>query len=46
MKTETFNIINLDCAHCASVIEDNINKLDTIEDINLNFINKTLKINF
>lgn len=46
MKTETFNIKNLNCAHCASLIEDGINKLDFVENANLNFINKTIKINF
>ncbi len=46
MKTETFNIIGLDCANCSALIEEEINKLDTIENFNLNFINKTLKINF
>ncbi len=46
MKTEVFNIKNLDCAHCASLIEEEVNKLDFIDNASLNFINKTIKVNF
>ncbi|WP_250278751.1 heavy metal translocating P-type ATPase [[Clostridium] colinum] len=46
MKTEKFNIIGLDCAHCAGLIEEQINKLDIVDNANLDFINKTIKINF
>ncbi len=46
MDIQNFNIANLNCAHCASLIEDEVNKLDIVENANLNFINKTLKIKF
>ncbi|WP_317368017.1 heavy metal translocating P-type ATPase [uncultured Tyzzerella sp.] len=46
MTSQIFNILNLDCAHCASLIEEELNKTNTVEEANLNFINKTLKINF
>lgn len=46
MKSQSFNIVGLNCAHCASLIEEELNKCDTIESFNLNFINKTLKIDF
>lgn len=35
----------LDCAHCASIIEEKVNKLDEVEFANLNFINKQIKVN-
>ena len=34
----------LDCAHCASKIEAQINKLENINEASLNFINKSLTI--
>nr|WP_317356585.1 heavy metal translocating P-type ATPase [uncultured Tyzzerella sp.] len=46
MKTESFNIVNLNCAHCATLIEENLKKLDTLENVNLNFINKTITLCF
>ena len=42
----TLNLIGLDCAHCASLIEEKINKLEIVENANLNFINKNIKIYF
>lgn len=42
----TLNLIGLDCAHCASLIEEQINKLKIVENANLNFINKNIKIYF
>lgn len=44
--TKTFILKNLDCAHCASIIEEEINKLDYVQSASLNFINKTIKITF
>lgn len=41
---KTYTIIGLDCAHCGSKIEEEINKLDGIESAVLNFPMKTLKI--
>lgn len=38
------NIIGLDCAHCASVIEEKVSKMDNILECNLNFITKELKV--
>lgn len=35
----------LNCAHCAEVINEKVNKLDEIESANLNFINKVLTLN-
>lgn len=35
----------LNCAHCAEEINNKVNKLESIESANLNFINKTLIIN-
>ena len=37
-------LVNLDCSHCASIIEEEINKLDNINQANLNFINKSLNL--
>lgn len=44
--TKTFILKNLNCAHCASIIEEEINKLDYVQSASLNFINKTIKITF
>lgn len=41
-----FNIIGLDCAHCASVIEEKVSKMENIKECSLNFITKELKIKF
>ena len=35
----------LNCAHCAEVICEKVNKLSDIENANLNFINKVLTVN-
>ncbi|MDE6182398.1 MAG: heavy metal translocating P-type ATPase, partial [Eubacteriales bacterium] len=40
----TLNITGLDCAHCASVIEEKVSKMENIEECNLNFITKELKV--
>jgi len=34
----------LDCANCAAKIEDKIKKLESVEEVSLNFITKTLSI--
>lgn len=34
----------LNCAHCAEVINEKVNKLEEVESANLNFINKILSI--
>ena len=31
----------VDCAHCASVIENNINKLNNVNNCRIDFLNKT-----
>lgn len=35
----------LNCAHCAEVINEKVNKLQEIDEANLNFINKVLTVN-
>ena len=35
----------LNCAHCAEVIREKVDKLEEVESANLNFINKVLTIN-
>lgn len=42
----TLKLIGLDCAHCASLIEEKVNKLDIVENASLNFLNKSLQITF
>ena len=39
-----YNINNLDCAHCAKRIEDNLNKRDDLKNVSVNFA--TSKISF
>lgn len=39
-----YKLNKLDCAHCATKIEDEVGKLDGIIEHNLNFVKKTLKI--
>ncbi len=41
--TKTYEIENLDCAHCAGRIEDEVNKLDGVE-CKLSFAMSTMKI--
>lgn len=45
MKIE-FLLNGLNCAHCASVIEEKIDSLDTVDKANLNFINKKFVVDF
>lgn len=35
----------LNCAHCAEVINEKVNKLQEVDEANLNFINKVLTVN-
>ncbi|WGX76088.1 heavy metal-associated domain-containing protein [Paraclostridium bifermentans] len=35
----------LNCAHCAEVINEKLNKLQEVDSTNLNFINKVLTVN-
>ncbi len=41
---KVYRLDKLDCAHCATKIEDEIGKLEGIIEYNLNFVKKTLKI--
>ena len=42
----SLNLLNLNCAHCAALIEEEIKKQDNIKSSYLNFVDKTLKISF
>lgn len=42
----TLYLKNLNCAHCASVIETEINQLDDVSFASLNFVNKSISIEF
>ncbi len=45
MKREIeFKLDGLSCPHCAEKIEENVKKLDKVEEAYLNFINKEIKI--
>ena len=44
MQKYLYSLENLDCAHCAGLIEDNINALDCVESASVNFINKSLTL--
>ena len=39
-----YKLKNLDCATCASKIEDNLTKLDGVKFVNVSFSNSTLTI--
>lgn len=38
--------INVDCANCANIIEDKINKIDGIEQANVNFMLQKLNVKY
>lgn len=38
--------IEVDCASCAAKMEDEIRKIPSIEDVNINFIMKKIKLRF
>ena len=44
MQKYLYSLENLDCAHCAGLIEDNINALEQVESASVNFINKSLTL--
>ncbi len=39
-----FRIENLDCAHCAAKIEAEINKLDSVEKANVNYLSEKITV--
>lgn len=43
---KTYDILGLDCAHCAGVIEEKVANMDSIKECALNFITKELKVEF
>lgn len=38
--------ITVDCANCANIIEDKINKIDEIEQASVNFMLQKLKVTY
>ena len=44
MTSYKLNIINLDCAHCASKIEEKLKTLPEYKNVKLDFLNKILKL--
>lgn len=40
----TYELINLDCAHCASKIETAIKKIDGVDSASINFVAKKLTL--
>ena len=44
IKTEIFNVKNIDCASCAAKIENGLKSLDGINDAVLDFANLTLHV--
>ncbi|WP_053955997.1 heavy metal translocating P-type ATPase [Inediibacterium massiliense] len=46
MSKIQWTLDNLDCAHCASKIEDKIQKIEDIEKATVNFMTKTLTLTF
>lgn len=48
MKTISYKIDGLDCANCAKSLESYLNKCqkEGIDSVNLNFLTKTLKVNY
>lgn len=41
---KTYNIINLDCANCATKIENEVKKIDSIISFNINFVLQKMTI--
>ena len=39
-----FKVLDLDCAHCAGLMEDAINKLDGVNSAKLNFLAQKLTV--
>lgn len=44
MKIKKFELKNLNCAHCAGLIDKELKKIDTLNNHNLNFATKELKV--
>ena len=44
IMTKTFILEDLDCAHCAGVIEEKIQKLDEVKSAQVNFMSRRLVI--
>ena len=42
--TKTFILEELDCAHCAGIIEEKIQKLDEVKSAQVNFMSRRLVI--
>lgn len=39
---KTFKVENLDCAHCAALIEEGVKKIDGVQNASLNFFAQRL----
>lgn len=39
---KTIKLIDLDCAHCAAKIEAAVKKLDTVTDVQVNFLSQKM----
>lgn len=39
-----FKLVDLDCAHCAALMEDAINKLDGVNSAKINFLAQKLTV--
>lgn len=46
MRTREYDIHNLDCAHCGSLIETSVNGLQGVSSAQLDFVNKRLIVSF
>ena len=44
MKVKKFELKNLDCAHCAGLIDKELERIDTLNNHSLNFATKELKV--
>ena len=45
MKKE-YKLKNLSCAHCSSIIENNVSKLEYVDKVSVDFINKKINLTF
>ncbi len=45
MKSK-FKIEGIDCANCAAELEEKINKIDGIENVNLNFFTQKMELEY
>ncbi len=41
---KVFELIDLDCAHCAARMEDGIRKLEGVTDVSVNFLTQKLTL--